>query len=98
MFIPFLLCPIVLSTVAYGATALGLVSPVTQNVTWVMPPVLYMDSLQLVLTETTILSLINLGLAIAIYLPLLNLQIIQNLKIIKERNRLGSIEIKRIFI
>ena len=41
LFIPFLLCPAVMSGVAYLATYLGLVAPVTQNVTWVMPPVLY---------------------------------------------------------
>ncbi|MFR2445776.1 MAG: hypothetical protein ACLS7Y_03680 [Thomasclavelia spiroformis] len=42
------MAPIVLSAVAYGATALGLVAPVTQNVTWVMRR-FFMDSLQLVL-------------------------------------------------
>ena len=73
MFIPFLLCPIVLSSVAYGATALGLVSPVTQNVTWVMPPVLYGFFATGFDWKSIILSLINLGLAIAIYLPFVKL-------------------------
>lgn len=43
LFIPFLLCPAVMSSVAYLVTDLGWVSPVTQNVTWVMPPVLYLS-------------------------------------------------------
>ena len=41
LFIPFVVSPILMGTVAYLATDLGLVAPVTQNVTWVMPPILY---------------------------------------------------------
>ena len=73
MFIPFLLAPIVLSAVAYSATALGLVSPVTQNVTWVMPPVLYGFFATGFDWRAIILSLVNLALAVIIYLPFVKL-------------------------
>lgn len=73
MFIPFLLAPIVLSAVAYGATALGLVAPVTQNVTWVMPPVLYGFFTTGFDWRAIILSLVNLALAVIIYLPFVKL-------------------------
>ncbi len=69
LFIPFLLCPAVLSGVAYGATYLGLVKPVTQNITWVMPPVLYGFFATAFDWRSIILSLVNLALATFIYLP-----------------------------
>ena len=69
LFIPFLLCPAVMSGVAYLATYLGLVAPVTQNVTWVMPPVLYGLFSTGFDWRALILSVINLGLAVLIYLP-----------------------------
>lgn len=61
LFIPFLLCPIVMSGVAYAATALGLVAPVTQNVAWVMPPVLYGFFGTAFDWRSIILSLVNLA-------------------------------------
>lgn len=69
MFIPFLLSPIVLSTVAYFATSFGLVAPVTQNITWVMPPVLYGFFSTAFDWRSIVLSLVNLALATFIYLP-----------------------------
>lgn len=69
LFIPFLLCPAVMSGVAYLATYLGLVAPVTQNVTWVMPPILYGLFSTGFDWRSLILSVINLGLAVLIYLP-----------------------------
>ena len=38
MFIPFILAPLVATTIGYIATDLGLVAPVSQAVTWVVPP------------------------------------------------------------
>lgn len=73
LFIPFLLCPVVMSGVAYGATALGLVAPVTQNVAWVMPPVLYGFFGTAFDWRSIILSLVNLALAVIIYLPFVKL-------------------------
>lgn len=69
LFIPFLLCPAVLTTTAYLATSWGLVAPVTQNVTWVMPPVLIGFFATAFDWRSIILSLINLVLATLIYLP-----------------------------
>ena len=69
LFIPFLLCPAVMSSVAYLVTDLDWVSPVTQNVTWVMPPVLYGFFSTGFDWKSIILSIINLVLATLIYLP-----------------------------
>lgn len=73
LFIPFLLYPIVMSGVAYAATALGLVAPVTQNVAWVMPPVLYGFFGTAFDWRSIILSLVNLALAVIIYFPFVKL-------------------------
>ena len=73
LFIPFLLCPIVMSGVAYAATALGLVAPVTQYVAWVMPPVLYGFFGTAFDWRSIILSLVNLALAVIIYFPFVKL-------------------------
>ncbi|MCD3448347.1 PTS sugar transporter subunit IIC, partial [Streptococcus equi subsp. zooepidemicus] len=67
--IPFIVCPAVMSSVAYIATSLGLVAPVTQNVTWVMPPVLYGFFSTGFDWRAIVLSLVNLALATLIYLP-----------------------------
>ncbi len=40
MFIPFLLAPLVSTTIGWVATYLHLVDPVSQQVTWVVPPIL----------------------------------------------------------
>lgn len=69
LFVPFLVCPAVMSAIAYLATLWGLVSPVTQNVTWVMPPVLYGFFSTGFDWRAIILSLINLGVAVLIYIP-----------------------------
>ena len=73
MMIPFLLAPIVLSAVAYGATYLGWVAPVTQNVTWVMPPILYGFFSTGFDWRAIILGIVNLILAVIIYLPFVKL-------------------------
>ncbi len=69
LFIPKILCPVVMAGLAYLATDLGLVSPVTQNVTWVMPPILYGFFSTGFDWRSIILSIINLVLATLIYLP-----------------------------
>ncbi|WEG73771.1 PTS sugar transporter subunit IIC [Vagococcus intermedius] len=40
MFIPFIVAPVVATAIGYLATSWGLVAPVSQAVTWVVPPVL----------------------------------------------------------
>ncbi|WP_195958077.1 PTS sugar transporter subunit IIC [Enterococcus gallinarum] len=69
LFIPKILCPVIMAGLAYLATDLGLVSPVTQNVTWVMPPILYGFFSTGFDWRSIILSIINLILATLIYLP-----------------------------
>ena len=69
MFIPFVLSPVLMVTVAYFATTMGLVAPVTQNVTWVMPPVLYGFFATAFDWRAIVLSLINIGISTAVYYP-----------------------------
>lgn len=40
-FIPWIIVLIILTLIAYGATAIGLIPPVFNAVPWIMPPVLY---------------------------------------------------------
>ena len=40
-FIPWIIVSIILTLIAYGATAIGLIPPVFNAVPWIMPPVLY---------------------------------------------------------
>lgn len=69
LFIPKLLAPAVMATIAYFATKLGLVEPVTQNVTWVMPPILYGFFSTGFDWRAIVLSIVNLFIATIIYLP-----------------------------
>lgn len=69
LFIPFLLSPLLMTAVSYLATAWGLVSPVSQNVTWVMPPVLYGFFATAFDWRALILSVINIVIATVVYLP-----------------------------
>lgn len=69
LFIPFVVSPILMGTVAYLATYLGLVAPVTQNVTWVMPPILYGFFSTAFDWRSMILSVICLLISIVCYFP-----------------------------
>ena len=69
LFIPKILAPALMVTVAYFATSLGLVAPVSQNVTWVMPPVLYGFFSTGFDWRAIILGLVNLVIATFVYLP-----------------------------
>jgi PTS system, lactose/cellobiose family IIC component len=69
LFIPFLLSPSLMAAVSYLATSLGWVAPVTQNVTWVMPPVLYGFFSTGFDWRAIVLSLVNLAISIVVYLP-----------------------------
>ena len=69
LFIPFLLSPSLMAAVSYLVTTLGWVAPVTQNVTWVMPPVLYGFFATGFDWRAIILSLVNLAISIVVYLP-----------------------------
>lgn len=69
MFIPYIVTPLLMVTVSYWATAWGLVAPVTQNVTWVMPPVLYGFFATAFDWRAIVLSLINIAISTFVYLP-----------------------------
>lgn len=69
LFIPFLLSPTLMAAVSYLATSLGWVAPVTQNVTWVMPPVLYGFFSTGFDWRAIILGIVNLAISILVYLP-----------------------------
>ncbi|CUO65412.1 PTS system lactose/cellobiose family transporter subunit IIC [Clostridium paraputrificum] len=69
LFIPKILAPALMAIVAYLATSSGLVAPVSQNVTWVMPPVLYGFFSTGFDWRAIILSIVNLAIATLVYLP-----------------------------
>ena len=69
LFVLFVLSPALMAAVSYLATSFGLVAPVTQNVTWVMPPILYGFFSTGFDWRAIILSLVNLAIAILVYLP-----------------------------
>lgn len=73
MFIPRVFAPAVLAMITYAATALGWVSPITQNVTWVMPPVLYGFFATGFDWRAIVLSIVNLTVATLFYLPFVKL-------------------------
>ncbi|QGM92382.1 PTS sugar transporter subunit IIC [Enterococcus faecalis] len=67
--IPSFLCPIVMSAIAYCATYFGLMDPVSQNVTWVMPPILYGFFATAFDWRAIVVSIINIFVAFLIYTP-----------------------------
>lgn len=73
MFIPRIFAPAIMALITYGATAIGWVSPVTQNVTWVMPPILYGFFATGFDWRGIVLSIVNLTVATLIYLPFVKL-------------------------
>ncbi|MDD6504348.1 MAG: EAL domain-containing protein [Lachnospiraceae bacterium] len=72
--IPFLLTPVFCYVTAYGATALGLVPPVTQEVIW-STPVLFSGYLATGSIRGSLLQLFMIVVGIFIYLPFLRLNI-----------------------
>lgn len=69
MFIPFILAPVVSTSIGYFATVAGLVNPVTQSVVWVTPPFL----LSFLATggdwRAPIVTLVSMLAAFVIYVP-----------------------------
>ncbi len=65
--IPFTLVPAVLVSIAYGATAIGLVPPVIAAIPWVMPPVIYAFLATGGSIMAALLALINLVIATVIW-------------------------------
>ena len=80
LFVPFILSPALMATVSYFATSLGLVAPVTQSVTWVMPPVLYGFFSTGFDWRAIILSIVNIIIATLVYLPFVKMADKENLE------------------
>lgn len=68
-FIPWLLSPVVLTCIAYGATAAGLVAPVAITVPWVVPPVIYAFLATGADIMAAVVAAINLVVATVIWIP-----------------------------
>ena len=66
-FIPWIIVPIILTLIAYGATAIGLIPPVFNAVPWIMPPVLYAFFATGGNLITAGVALLNLVIAISIW-------------------------------
>lgn len=69
MFIPRLLTPFLTTILTYFATTTGLVSPVTQNVAWVMPPILYPFFATAFDWRALVLGAINIAIVTIVYIP-----------------------------
>ncbi|MGT2785331.1 PTS sugar transporter subunit IIC [Streptococcus merionis] len=69
LFIPYIIGPCLMASVAYLATVLGLVTPVTQNVTWVMPPILYGFFATAFDWKSIVLSIVCLVICTLVYVP-----------------------------
>lgn len=70
MLIPFLCVPVMALSLSYAAVALGIISPVMQEVTWTMP-VLFSGYAASSSISGTILQLVIIILGVAIYRPFL---------------------------
>ena len=67
-FIPFIVAPIVTTLIGYVATVSGFVAPVSQQVVWVVPPIL-MSFLATMDWKAPIVTLICMVVAFFIWLP-----------------------------
>lgn len=72
LMLPFLLTPVLCYTISYGATALGLVPPLQQEIIW-STPVLFSGYLATGSIKGSLLQLICICMGVAIYLPFLKL-------------------------
>ena len=81
-FVPFILAPVVMVTVAYFAITAGLVSPIKVQFAWSMPPIL--NALVCTLDwRAPILQVVNMAIGFLIYLPF-----------VKAGNRIKPVEIE----
>lgn len=83
MFIPFILTPVVLVTVAYLATSSGLVPAATVMPPWVTPPIIG-GFLATQSVAGGVLAAVNLLISVVIYAPFVKIAEIQELKREKE--------------
>ena len=67
-FIPFVLAPVVMVSIAYGAVVNGLVGPVKNQIVWSMPP--FLNALVATMDwRAAVLQLINMVIGFLIYVP-----------------------------
>ncbi|MHC5249536.1 PTS sugar transporter subunit IIC [Enterococcus sp. LJL90] len=69
MFIPYLLAPLVSVSIGYAATVSGLVNPVSQQITWVTPPLISAFLATGADWRAVVVSLICMLVTFAIYVP-----------------------------
>ncbi len=82
-FIPYILTPMILVTIAYFATVLGLVPAATVITPWTTPPIIG-GALATQSLSGGILAAVNLAVAVIIYLPFAKMAQVQELKREKE--------------
>lgn len=68
-FIPWLITPVILVLIAYGATAAGLIPPVFITVPWVVPPVIYAILATGGSLMAGVIAAINLVVAVVCWIP-----------------------------
>lgn len=68
-FIPWLITPVILALIAYGATSAGLIPPVFITVPWVVPPVLYAILATGGNIMAGVIAAINLVIAVVCWIP-----------------------------
>ena len=68
-FIPWLITPVILATIAYLATASGLIPPVFITVPWVVPPVIYAILATGGSLMAGVIAAINLVVAVLCWIP-----------------------------
>ncbi|RXT58812.1 PTS sugar transporter subunit IIC [Lacticaseibacillus chiayiensis] len=67
-FIPFILAPVVMVSIAYGAVTMGLVSPIKNQIVWSMPP--FLNALVATMDwRAAVLQLVNMVVGFLIYVP-----------------------------
>ncbi|MBA1393366.1 PTS sugar transporter subunit IIC, partial [Lactobacillus sp. XV13L] len=67
-FIPFILAPLVMVSVAYGALSMGWVNPVRSQITWAMPPFInaFLGTID---WRAVVLQVVNMIIGFLIYVP-----------------------------
>ena len=67
-FIPFILAPVVMVSIAYGAVVNGLVSPITAQIVWSLPP--FINALVATMDwRSVVLQRVNMVVGFLIYVP-----------------------------
>ena len=67
-FIPFILAPVVMVSIAYGAVVSGLVSPIKNQIVWSMPP--FLNALVATMDwRAAVLQAVNMIIGFLIYVP-----------------------------